>query len=49
MSNKKWVFVSLSIVGVFYLVALTVYVLVDAQSVFGKSVSDKKYKVIKSC
>ena len=43
MNNKKWVFASLSTGVLIYLVSTIIYILVDAQSVFGKSITDKKF------
>ena len=43
MNNKKWVFASLSTGVLIYLVSTIIYISVDAQSVFGKSITDKKF------
>ena len=44
MNNKKWVFASLSTGVLIYLVSTIIYISVDAQSVFGKSITDKKFE-----
>ena len=43
MSNKKWFFITVSMSALFYLVALIIYIIVDAEMVFDNSVTNKKF------